>query len=642
MGELINTPDEIKQATAIYDPSPLESLAAEKIKKRFEDSSRFWADKHKLQKRLWARYLNAKLQDKDPNFSNIQLGRTWYICDIIESVLGEFLLNQRPFGRIRGQGIEDFPGAQSINKVNGWQQEARHIKTAKRDSLLHSIVTGTGVHIPGWEYHLVSYFDKVEQTLKMMNPADPSTPIEIPTGQYQTVKRRQIIDQLSCVQINEWMTFPPAGGTSPAKDPYFMFLVKYNKSQLKELESTGYIKNVDFIDQAAYGTHKDDEDVSDYFIDRAKKENTFRELDQDTIWVVYYFGLFAYSDDGSVPPEGTAEEPCFIIKAKYCDTVLKFERNPYPAIPCVRDRYSGTDEEWYGRSFMEIIEQILKLDEDMFGYAQTAATRELFRRTFVSDSTDQSALAKWHPDAIVAIPDAQFSAGKLPITEEQRPQMMVNLQEQRRISSEIIDEISSVLDFVRGGDIDEQEKATMTTARVNFLNKRLKNRMQFYEDHSLQEWMEWQVVLNHNYLSDKTVENLTEIPAWLNPFKMIEPVIPLRNFDFLFEGAMKAAENPVQAQIYRNMLDVAANIQPGFDEKGQLVQVNQMALFRQFVKKTAPDEDIDEFFMPAIGAGMGMPGSAGAPGGLGAVRPGDLMGKTGMPGANAGIRQETR
>ena len=642
MGVLLNDVDEAEKSTPIYNPTALEELASEKIKKYFENSADYWRRKHTMQKRLWARYLNAKMRNKQGDFSNVQLGRTWYICDVIDAILNDSLLGQKPFGRIAGEGVEDFPGAQDMNQVNGWQQEQRYIKNAHRDSLLHSIVTGTGVKIPGWEYYIQTYFDKQEKTMTLQNPADPSNPIEIPTGESEIVKRKEVIDRLSCLRVDEWLTFPIAGGTSPTKDPYFMFLVKYNKKQLKELEATGFIKNVDFIEEGSYGIKKDDREIGDLRIDWTKREQEFSYLDTDSIWIIYYFGLFPYSEDGSVPPSGTPEEPVFIMKPKYDDTILKLDRSPYPAVPCVRDRYSGTDDEWYGRSFMEIVEKLLKLDEDMYGYVQDAAKRELFRRTFVVEGQDQSKLAVWKPDAIIVVPKTLFEKGTLPITEQPRPHMMPNMREQRAVTNQIIDEVSAVLDFVSGADVNEEEKATMTNLRSNFLNKRFKNRMVYYEDHGLHEWMEWQCILNHMFLDDSTVEAITGTPAWLNPFKMIQPIIPMRSFNFIFEGSTKAAENPVQAQILKGILDVSHGIEPGLDEEGNLVQVNRMAIFRQLMRKTSPDEDIDDFFMPAMELGMGMPGQGGSPGSLGAVTPGDLAGKTGVPGSKAGVRPETQ
>ena len=637
MGTVVPTREEPQGHTPEYKPTALDKKAGEDVKKYFEDSSKYWRTRHDLQKRLMARYLNTKMQDKDTGFTNIQLGRSWYICDVVDSIIGESLYEEKPYGKIAGEGTEDFPGAQDINKVNAWQQEQRYVKAVIRDSRIHSIVTGTGVKIMGWEYYIQRYRDKIEKTMKLMNPLDPDNPVEIPTGEKEIVEQEVVVDRLSSIRVDEWLTFPPAGGVNPKVDPYFMFLIKYNRKQLKELEEVGYLKNVDYIEDSAFGIDKQDTDLQDYFIKKGERKEDSQNLDKDTCWVIYYYGLYRYSEDGEVPPEGVPDEPVVIIKAKYCDTILKFDKSPYPAIPVVRDRYCGEDDEWYGRSFMEVIEKLIKLDENMYGYVQDAAMRELFKRTFVPEGMTDASVARWSPDQIVKIPDGLWQAGKMPFTETPDPHFMNNMQEQRRITSEIIDEISGVLDFVRGGDIQEEEKATMTTARVNFLTKRFKNRMRYYEDNGLQEWMEWQCVLNKMFLDDKTVEAITGTEAWLNPFKLITPILPLRSFDFKFEGSEKAADNPVMAQIYRQMLEVAKGILPGLDENGNLVQPNLMTLYRQYIRKTAPDDDIDDYFMPAVGFGMGAPSGMGAGGGAGAVTPADLLPKSG-----AGIRRETR
>jgi hypothetical protein len=219
------------------------------------------------------------------------------------------------------------------------------------------------------------------------------------------------------------------------------------------------------------------------------------------------------------------------------------------------------------------------------------------------------------------------------------------MQEQRRITNEVIDEISGVIDFIRAGESDPDEKATMTMKRSEFINKRFGKRMKFYENNSLHEWMEWQCVLNRLYLPDAVVAQITGKPIWPNPFALIKPIIPLQTFDFQFEGSAKAAQNPVQAQILLQMLDVAKTIPPGIDENGQFVKPNLMAIYRDFVRKSNPDEDVDKYSMPATELDMMMPGAAaggGPGGGLGAVTPGDLLASIGTPKSKAGVRQEAQ
>lgn len=636
MGTVVPTNEEPRtQVIPAYEPTPLEKKASEDLKKYYESSSDYWKPRHDLQKRLWGRYYNQKMQEKDQGFTNIQLGRMWYICDVIDSIMSDALLDRKPFGKIRAEEIEDFPGSQGINQVNAWQQQQRDIKGPSEDSLLHSIATGTGVKLMGWEYFIQEYRDKQDKTVKMLNPLNPAEVVEIPTGETEEVMRRLVVDKLSCIRVDEWLTFPPAGGVNPQKDPYCMFLIKYNRKQLRELEESGFIRNVDHIEEGAYGVKPQDEDVGDLYINRGKKEDQWKNLDKDSLWVILYIGLYRWSDDGSVPGRKEKDQFVIMMKPKYCDTMLKFELNPYPGIPVVRDRYTGADDEWFGRSFTEIIEKIIVLDENMYGYVQDAAMRELFRRTFVSDKMSTAQMAQWGPDQLVSVPDSMMQAGKVPFQEQARAHVIPNMQEQRRISTEIIDEISGVLDFVRGGDVEEEEKATMTNARVNFLNKRMKNRIKYYEDHGIQEFMEWQCVLNARFLKDEVVADITESPLWLNPFKLIVPVMPMRVFSFSFEGSTRAAENPIMAQIYKQLLEVAKGVLPGVDENGNVVQPNLITLYKQLVRKTAPDDDIEDYFMPAMNMPMaGMPGADGNPG---AVVPADLM-----PKAQAGVRSEVR
>jgi len=224
----------------------------------------------------------------------------------------------------------------------------------------------------------------------------------------------------------------------------------------------------------------------------------------------------------------------------------------------------------------------------------------------------------------------------------QRPnQIMPNLAAVIVTNNEVIDEISAVIDFVRGGATDPEESATLSNQKMQFLTKRFKKRMQYYENHGLREWMEWQCVLNHLFLSDDVVKQICGDDIPVNPFFLIKPVIPMQQFNFVFEGSSKAADDPVKAQIIRNMIDVAKSIPPGIDEDGQFKQPNTLALYKKYCRLISGEEDIDEYLMPAMMPGMGGP-STGQPGGIGATSPADLLAGMGnqMPSKTAGIKQE--
>jgi hypothetical protein len=130
---------------------------------------------------------------------------------------------------------------------------------------------------------------------------------------------------------------------------------------------------------------------------------------------------------------------------------------------------------------------------------------------------------------------------------------------------------------------------------------------------------------------------------WENPFKQIIPVIPMISHDFIFEGSVKAAEDPVKAQILQQAMDVAKTIPPGYDEQGNPVTVNMMAMFREFLKKINVAEDIEDFFTQLspeqlMMMQMQQQQAAGGQGNLGAVTPGDMLAGV-QP--NAGVRKET-
>ena len=319
---------------------------------------------------------------------------------------------------------------------------------------------------------------------------------------------------------------------------------------------------------------------------------------------------------------------------------LRVGRSPYPAIPIERDRYSGTEDEWYGRSFMEVGESIVKHDEDMYGYVNDVARREVFRPWFVPDDMDDSEFTPSEPDKIVHVKAELLKDLAAANTIVRNPQLMPNMQEQRQITGEILDEISAVIDFVKGAGTDPEESATLSSQKMQFLTKRFKKRMKYYENHGLREWMEWQCVLNHLYLTDDVLKSIVGDDIPINPFIFIQPVIPMQSFNFIFEGSTKATDDPVKAQIIRNMIEIAGSIQPGMDDDGQIKQPNLLALYKKYCRLISGEEDIDEYLMPAAIPGIGgLQGNG--PAGLGVTNPAELMsGVQGMPSKGAGVAQE--
>jgi hypothetical protein len=606
--------------------------AAEYLDKFLEESGKYWRNRHRVSKRLWARYMNARLQDKDPNFSNIQLGRSWYICDITDAVIGDNLYARTPFGKISGTGNEDFPGSVAINDMHRVQQNQRNIKNVNADSRLRSIVTGTGVKYIGWEFIKLTYRDKVDKTLNLLDPNNPKQPIEIPTGETEYTEKTEIIDRLAGMEILPWHAFPPPGGISPEKDGCCGFLVKMSRAELENRALTEEFQHTELIDPGSWGHQTTDPEIGDEFdqklLEKDRKDNQ-PILDKDNIWLFYWFGF--YKDE-----QGNKKQ-FWMVKPKYQKLMLRMSLSPYPGVPITRDRYCGTDDQWFGFSFMEIIEQQLKLNEDTFGYLLDAAKRELFRTWFVPEDMDQSAFAPSLPDQIVPIPKELAKEGKGPYTVPLPAQYMPNLQEVMTISKDIIEEIAGLIEFANSADVSQDETATKTDKRWQVLSKRLKKRLQYYEQHGLQEWMEWQTVLNKLFLRDDIFEQVTGWPADKNPFMLVKPIIPMQDFNFTFEGSARAADNPVKAQIIKGMIEMAQGIPPGYDTDGVLKQVNTFALYKKFCRLVLDDEDTDEFLMPAMP--MVQPGMAGLGGsGIGPTQPGQLLGTAqNLPSNTAGV-----
>ena len=634
-----------------FQSSPAEAAAIQHITKAFDSSKRYWSERHSVQKRLWVRFKNVALRVKATGYTNLQTGLFYYLVDIIYSVLKDALLSQRPFGKVTAVGNEDFSGKEAIDHVHVWQNNQADLISAHEDSLLYSVATGTGVKIPGWEYKTVEYTDREERTIKLVNPLNPQgEPIELPTGEYEEVQKQEQIDRISCISIPPWRFFPTAGAASLKSAREKMYLVPLSRKELSEMEKDGYIQNLDKVESAAYGNALLGETYLDeYPLKRAKRETENTEDDKDTLWVIYYYGLFPLfnfkenvRDEDAISPD---DVKVLMIKPLDDSVILKMEQNTLPDDPCVIDKYNGAEDEIFGTSCMEIVEQLIVHYEDVFGYAQDAATREVFRTLIAPKSLDQSQLTPRRPDAIATMPDAFFEQGKKPFYLEQGTTILTNLLEQRRETRQFIDEVTSVLEFLRGGTEQADETATKTAERARYLNKRFKSRIEYYEQRGIRGWMHWQAVLNHRFLDDEVVAQIAGIAPWENPFKQIIPLIPMISHDFIFEGSAKAADDPVKAQILKDAIEMAKSIPPGPDAEGNFKAVNLLTMFEEFLQKVNVSQDLEKFFinldpeqMALMQALQGGGQGGGGQGGIGAVTPGDML--SGVR-PNAGVRKET-
>jgi hypothetical protein len=561
----------------------------------------------------------------------------YYIVDILNAVIYDSVFTGKPPGKITGIGEEDFPGGQYINGVHKIQNNDQEVESANWDASKYSIICGTGIKLLDWKYHKKTYNDYLDEY-----------EFDMPTGNRIPIEVEQYIDKFDAMSIPPWHVFPTPGASSERTAHEVILLFPHTRKELKEMEADGYISGVDKIDKNAYGNVLDGSPyVSEYKIEQAKQQYQYKERNDDRLWCMYFLGLFPLHDTDSLSPGDDVdiekEINTFAI-IPYNDannTVLKLEENEKPGINIVRERYDGTDDDFWGSTCLMIVEKLIVHFENIYGYGNDAAIRAAYGTLIAPEGMDQSGLVPRRPDAIATIPGKYFDEHKKPYYLQEPSNILPALLEMRRETRQFIDEITSILEFLRGTGDEGAETATEISVRAKFMSQRFKVRMMFYEKHGLRNHMEWETVLNVLYLTDTDFEKYTGVPAMLNPFKLIDPIIPLLSADFMFEGSVRAADDPVKAQIYKQALEIAPTIPPGMNSKGEMVMINTMYLYEQFIKKLNPDDDIDKMFMPVnpaqLAAGQGTQGQSES---LGAVTPGDLLGGN-APSRDAGIRRET-
>lgn len=596
----------LRHVNPMFIPTAAQLYASRYVDARYEASKKYWGDKHIEQRRLYSRYRNSKLFNRAKGYSNMQIAQPHYIADVLSGFLVNALLSKLPYAKISAFGVEDFPGKQEIDRTHRWQHAKPFIKNPMIDILKMMVITGTGVGIPGWKYCGHEFIDKTPETMQFLNPDNPAgEPIQIETGKYNYNEAIYYYDHISMTSLEPWNHFAQAGGSGNTFARHHDVLrIKFFKNDLYEMQRAGFIKNVEYIDEAAYNAYIEDIYTESDTIKMARKEYTNRLEEKDAIYLLFYWGKFPYYkpdlrmvDDASQMRDDEVE--CLIIKPEGVDIVLKLAVNPYQPKrkPIILFPYEKLDGEVYGVSPLSTAEKLLQHNEDLFNMAQDAANREVYRRRYIPESLGSAKFRRNDPDGIIEVPDDFFRDGKLPEPEKPNQYVLPNLREQRAVTQNLIYEVTGAIDMLRGVNQNE-ESATKSTFNWKAMNSRMQHRMDFIESHGMLEFMEWQMVLNHQFLDDNIVAALCNIPPSENPFKQIVPILPMMDFDWIFEGSRQAAENPIKAQLIRGIIDLLPYIQPGYDELGRYLVPNGIVFLREFMKNLDFTDDIERFFMP--------------------------------------------
>ena len=587
-----------------WKPTEAELYALTVVNSHFDDSKMYYTDKHERMKRLYARYFNSPVRASRPTgYSDERLGQVYRVAEVLYSGLEDALLKQAPFGKITGEGDEDYPDGKVIDKVNRWQQNQTYIYNDVSSALWYSVICGTGFINPGWDFREKRYYDNEEETIQLPNPADPfGPPIEIPTGKTKSVEKFKDMNRIDTSLVEPWNVFPTSGATKMDRLPGLTYRVKMTRHEILDMQRSGYLENVEFIPNTAYGTFESESYLDETKIFNAKKENK-NETSKEFIWMLFtyiQFPFFNYAEH--IDHEDFKRDDaydCLIIKPQHAEIINKLELNTLAggAIPAVPFKYAGPNDTFFGISPLEIAEILIQLDEDMFNLTQDNARREVYKRIMAVEGIDHSELSPARLEGIVTIPKAIADNVTTPLRYmDTGTSALPNLMAQRQIVFSLIDEVTSAFDFKRGAGGDPDETATKTIERSQAISTRLGSRVRYYERNGMWWWMQWQTVLNAIFLDDETVSRVANIPAFLNPFKKIEHFIPIDSADFSFEGSTKAVDDPIQAQILRQMLEISPNIPPGFGIDGKLKKVNPTTIFEELFRKLDAGEDIEKYF----------------------------------------------
>lgn len=442
-----------------YTPTPAEQYALDHVKRLFDGSKTYYYDKHKRMKRLYAKYMNVPVRGARPvGFSDERLGMVYRVAEILHGVLSKPIMKQSPIGKIYAEGDEDFAGKQAIDRIHSKQQRETRIYNAIDTAIWYSIVTGTGFLMPGWDHHVERSIQQQAKTIQLANPADPlGPPMEIPTGEFEDIEILAEVSRIDAKIVQSWNVFPVAGATSMFGLHTLTYRVPVSRKELYMMQRAGELKNVNNIDFDGATGVMVDEYIDETDVYRARREDNEVQQDKETVWLLYSYTNFPYFNFeehmGQEDLKRDDEYDCLIIKPEHDDVILKLKMTGMdvqvkPGIPF---KYGGPDDMFFGISPLEIAEQLIQLQEDMFNWTQDRAKREVYQKIGAVEGVDLAALSQSQLEGIVKIPkELGMNAQQAISPIGSGPSLMPNLMKNEEKVYTIVDEVTAVVDFVRG------------------------------------------------------------------------------------------------------------------------------------------------------------------------------------------------
>jgi len=586
--------------------SDTEKLAVTSVDNAYNRNKLFWNDTHERQRRLYKMVVGGTDPAKEvgDGRANIKTGIPFMIHQIMKAILKNALFVQ--------SGNVNFIPTKLREVIFGKEEMEEYLDFLIMDEFLplrknleyglsDLISHGTSCLRPSFLEDVRTAFDG-ENDLEVLVYSGPTF-----------------------TNHASWDTYPTAGATSTDALHEVIFVENMYPHQLREWEKQGWIENVDaLLEGYREPSHAVHSDPDEHFDPRVKKADinvdAFGRID-----ILIYWGLFPiyngskYVDDNG-KDRSKDEFESLIIKPVNKDMILGMHRNPYfhQHKEVVFGKYFDLPGQLWGESIFGMMERLLVHQEDWFNIIQDAANNDVAPDIAMPDNID-SAEAKQQGPARVYNVDAQdLVEGKVPTFLKRPNSVLPDTYEQRNFVGRLVQEVSGIMDFLRGVEGNVAKTATEIEKLSQSINVRFEEAGLAVQGNYMLPAISWMVSMLSQYSDDDYVKAYTGLE--INPFKQFDPMMPNMAYRVKLEGSIRAIKNIGLQNQLRSYIEIGQKLQPMPDENGELTVPNTVMMFFDMVKMSGlRDTDQYKLTVPPLPVDPGAEGAV-LPAGVGDVQ----------------------
>lgn len=575
---------EYNQSTEYYENN-LERAACKVVSDAYSCDEQWWKEDHEHMELLWKLVMGKPLDNKTvvTGRSDIQTGIPYMIKQVIYVMLKSVLLDVSENIKIDPSTYRKF-----ILEVEILQQDLDNMLSDDQSKIKKNlarglddlIIMGNTVVRPDFE-HLTRIGVRDGNDVEVLEYHGPNF-----------------------IPIAPWDVFPAAGATSTDEElHHVIFLERKFPHELRDWEKRGYIKNVDELLKGVDTTPPSA--GSDTAHMPKDPRLPVKDLDDSgRISLLIYWGKFPlYQDEEYIGEDGKdrskEEVECVIIKPLNRQMVLGIYRNPHESQQkaAIFGKYFDVPGVFWSESVFGVLYKMLIHQKDLFNLIQDGANAEIYPDMLMPTNIDEAQAKQTGAGKKYDVEPDDLKEGKVPQYIERPNSVLPTLYDQRSYVDRQIQEVSGIIDMLRGVPDTQDKTATEIQELSKSISQRFEQTALDVQGSYMVPVAQWMMALMSQYSDDEIIMARTELP--INPYKQFDAMIPNDGYRISLEGSKKAVRNLMMQKALSNFIEQAKTIPPGMDENGNLVQANVTMMFFDLLKMSGL-KDTEKYKVPAL------------------------------------------